>query len=276
MDPMENDGKATDEHKVAWPDFSHFVYDNTTSFLPFKNIFHDFRPNKGLLQFRPEAWALMNTFGAKYEFCSMMQQRCTGNNSQFDSMHDCLAYVADIPAHKRGYCPLFAGNTMSCRWMHSILAQDGLRPEVHCFHMGPHHADLHGKIKCHDKECGEERQGPWECDVNGCSGEFVHAGRIVDWICASYWLSGLVWSLVVVYGGVRKAYQHHHSVSSRHTIHKAAAAGKIFAVVAAIQSLMYLIAAIGREKTLLWRPPPAISDEPRCFNPSPSRCVFFH
>jgi hypothetical protein len=28
-----------------------------------------------------------------------------------------------MPMHKRGYCPLFAGNTLSCRWMHSILAQ---------------------------------------------------------------------------------------------------------------------------------------------------------
>jgi hypothetical protein len=67
---------------VAWPDFSHIAFENATAFFPFKNIFHDFRPLKGLFQFRPEAWALMNSFGEKWEFCSMIQQRCTGNNTQ--------------------------------------------------------------------------------------------------------------------------------------------------------------------------------------------------
>jgi hypothetical protein len=197
-DPMENNGKPVDNANVAWTDFSQFVYHSKTSFRPFKNIFHDFRPNKGMLQFLPQAWALANSFGAKWDFCITVQERCKGENAQFDSVHACLEYYADTPLHRRGYCPLFAGDTLSCRWMHSILAQDGLRPEIHCFHMGPHKADPNGKVKCHDKECGEERQGPWMCDMNGCEGKYVHAGTVVDWLHFSCWFSMVLWSLIIL------------------------------------------------------------------------------
>ena len=262
MDKQENKGKETNDAMVAWPDFSHIAFANETAFLPFRNIFHDFRPLKGLFQFRPESWALSNSFGEKWEFCTMVQQRCTGNNTQWASVKECLEYVADMPPHKRGYCPLFAGNTLPCRWMHSILAQDGLRPEVHCFHMGPHRPDPDGKIKCHDKECGQERQGPWLCDANGCSGALTHAGTVVDWLHFGFWSFLTLWSLVVVVGGVRQLRKERRSPASLHALKKIEAVAVVFLPVAFLQALLYLIAAASRA-TLIWRPPPPISNEPR-------------
>lgn len=53
----------------------------------------------------------------------MLQERCYGKNRQYESLMDCITYMKKVPEHKMGWCPTFAGNTLSCRWMHSILAQ---------------------------------------------------------------------------------------------------------------------------------------------------------
>jgi hypothetical protein len=66
--------------------------------------------------------------------------------------------------------------------MHSILAQDILDPDVHCFHMGPHLPDPFGRIKCSDDDCGHEMQGPLKCDETGCKGTWTHSGDVVEWL----------------------------------------------------------------------------------------------
>jgi hypothetical protein len=43
LDPQVNLGVQSDDIWAKWPDFSHAVFDNTTAFMPFRLLFHDFR-----------------------------------------------------------------------------------------------------------------------------------------------------------------------------------------------------------------------------------------
>ena len=91
---------------------------------------------------------------------------------------------------KLGWCPLLAGNTLACRWTHAILSHERMRPDIHCFHLGPAAmADPNGKFKCHDDECGFDRAGPIKCDSLTCDGSIAPAGAVVDWLHAGYWLA---------------------------------------------------------------------------------------
>ena len=48
----------------------------------------------------------------------------------------------------------FSGNTTTCRWFHSFLADKEVgRPDNHCPHLGKHEEDPDGKIKCTMDEC---------------------------------------------------------------------------------------------------------------------------
>eukprot|EP01047_Picozoa_sp_COSAG01_P021925 COSAG01_NODE_1287_length_10887_cov_17.346924_11_plen_966_part_01 len=263
LDAQVNNGVQFNDDFAKWPDFSHAVFDNTSAYMPFRLLFHDFRPLDVRIAFNPQNRALINSFGTTWEFCQMLQERCYGKNRQFESMNDCIMYMKKIPEHKMGWCPTFAGNTLSCRWMHSILAQEDLRPDIHCFHMGPNKPDPKGNVKCHDDECGMERQGPWVCDKDGCVGEYTHSGTVVEGMHVCFW------SLAVLWGVVGMAVSHHRlkkyqitQLSSINILGKALAFLKVFTVVAIIHWFVYVICVVGKPN-LLYRKPPIESLEPR-------------
>ena len=90
---------------------------------------------------------------------------------------------------KVGWCPLLAGNTLGCRWVHAILSHEKMRPDVHCYHLGPAHvADPSGHFKCHDSECGHDRAGPLICDSASCDGTYNPAGMVSIHICIYIYL----------------------------------------------------------------------------------------
>ena len=93
------------------------------------------------------------------------------------------------PKYKLGFCPLLAGDTLACRYTHMILTHEKMRPETHCFHMGPGLPDPDGKVKCHDSECGPSMEGPIECGSETCDGTLPHAGVFCDWLNFAFWFS---------------------------------------------------------------------------------------
>ena len=179
-------------------DFSQFVWDADDQIYPFKRAFHDFR--KASLQAikSGKSASLLDTYGDTADLCHLIIERCTGNYSQFSDFKECHEYMAKIPFTKRGYCPDLAGNTLACRFTHALLTHKNLRPEVHCFHMGPHKPDPDGNVKCHDDECALEIQmaGPLECDGLTCDGKYTHAGLWVErlhvWVYAILTIFGLM------------------------------------------------------------------------------------
>eukprot|EP00494_Astrolonche_serrata_P026318 UN26579 len=96
---------------------------------------------------------MVSTFGTDEELCMRIVDRCTGDNQQFDTKDDCMEYMDTLPMHKMGYCPALSGNTKACRWTHTYLTIEELRPEIHCFHVGPHIKDPNGYTKCTDATC---------------------------------------------------------------------------------------------------------------------------
>ena len=245
------------DKKNKWPDFNHWVWRDSTTVLPIQRAYHNFRvpnaPNK-------DNYPMVKSFGNPFQLCALIQDRCTGPNEQFPSIGDCLQYMKNIPLVKLGFCPGLAGNTQACRWTHAILAQDGLRPQVHCFHMGPHKPDPNGKVKCHDDECGYERQGFVDCDESGCTMRYLHAGQVVDWMHAGFWLCCLAWSLLPLYKG--NADTTGMLKASQLVRKKLQAVNVVFIGVAAIQSSLFLVVA-STHVNILWRPWPGASTAPR-------------
>jgi hypothetical protein len=166
-----------------------------------------------------------------------------------------------IPNNKMGWWPTFARNTLSCRWMHSILAQDGLRPDLHCFHLGRHRPDPTGNIKCDDSECGHESQGDWKCGPKGCEGELLHAGTVIDAIHCTFWFLAFVWACVMRWGiGHREDKMH--DKESLLSLYKAKAIVKVFALVAAINFFVWIVCVVAKP-AFLYRPPGIETLEPR-------------
>ncbi|MCJ1351393.1 MAG: hypothetical protein MMC33_001377 [Icmadophila ericetorum] len=64
--------------------------------------------------------------------CTDAQQLCTGNNTQYSSVGDCIATLTSKPY---GDWDEAWGDNVVCRSIHVILAR--LRPMVHCPHVGP-------------------------------------------------------------------------------------------------------------------------------------------
>ena len=44
LDAQVNNGVQFNDDYAKWPDFSHAVFDNTSAYMPFRLLFHDFRP----------------------------------------------------------------------------------------------------------------------------------------------------------------------------------------------------------------------------------------
>jgi len=96
--------------------------------------------------------AMVDSFGSNAELCSQIQSTCTGRNAQFSDEAACNAYLSELPLIQDG-CPKLKGPTQSCRWTHLTLAQPDLRPELHCYHVGPEVADPTGAVKCSIADC---------------------------------------------------------------------------------------------------------------------------
>ena len=79
---------------------------------------------------------MIKTFRDDATLCRTILSQCY-LYPQFDSYDDCMEYMESIPMVKPGYCPLLKGNTKACRWTHMILTNSDLRPEKHCYHVGP-------------------------------------------------------------------------------------------------------------------------------------------
>eukprot|EP00494_Astrolonche_serrata_P033617 UN33886 len=99
-----------------------------------------------------EIQATVDAYREPQEQCEYIQQQCVGDYAQFNTISDCVEFFESIPKTKPE-CPLLKGNTRGCRGTHSILIDSNLRPEVHCFHVGPLLADPNGHIKCSDVDC---------------------------------------------------------------------------------------------------------------------------
>ena len=147
MNPQVNNGVVQSDTDALWSDFAHFIWDNDSAVTPIRKAFVDFRyPNVFPIDTIRTITAervgqnipLLNSFGNVWDLCQLLHTRCFNKNRQFDSIDKCMDYMKKLPDHKLGFCPIFAGNTKACRFMHSILAQDILDPDYHCFHMGPH------------------------------------------------------------------------------------------------------------------------------------------
>lgn len=96
--------------------------------------------------------AMVESFGTNAELCTRIQSVCSGDYAQFDNQQSCEDYLDDLPLI-RDECPKLKGPTRSCRWTHMILAQPELRPEIHCFHVGPEVEDPFGQVKCSIADC---------------------------------------------------------------------------------------------------------------------------
>lgn len=99
-----------------------------------------------------DVMAVANSVGTAEELCTQMEQSCTGRLAQFSCFSECVAYMSALPLTKPE-CPTLKGPTLACRWTHMILAQPSLRPEVHCFHVGPENPDPFDFIKCSIADC---------------------------------------------------------------------------------------------------------------------------
>jgi hypothetical protein len=73
--------------------------------------------------------------GSCAAYCTQIQTNCTGDNAQYESEADCLAYCDEVdwPAGVDGE---MSGNTLACRIYHSGVPAAGA-PIPHCPHGGP-------------------------------------------------------------------------------------------------------------------------------------------
>lgn len=75
------------------------------------------------------------------QVCGLTQLRCTGNNTQYVSLEDC---IQTLSRKRIGDYNEAWSDTVACRTIHLLLVQ--IRPEIHCPHVGPT-----GGGKCVDK-----------------------------------------------------------------------------------------------------------------------------
>ena len=168
------------------------MWNDTTTIVPIQRAFHDFR--KPTLEWRYKGLpsGMWDAYGDAEDLCHLIQERCYGDFQQFKDFKECYTYMSKVPHKKTGWCPILAGNTLNCRWTHAILTHEKMRPDVHCYHMGPNKPDPNGKYKCHDDECGKDGAGRLECDETSCDGAFMPAGQWVDELHCWFWGIGFL------------------------------------------------------------------------------------
>ncbi|KAK0614685.1 hypothetical protein B0T14DRAFT_540036 [Immersiella caudata] len=64
--------------------------------------------------------------------CAVTQMRCTGANTQWSSIGECVAGLSQKPY---GNYDAAWGDNVVCRSIHLVLTQ--VRPDIHCAHVGP-------------------------------------------------------------------------------------------------------------------------------------------
>lgn len=120
--------------------------------ITFSNAFDPFMDTLIVDFEETDVQAMVESFGTNAELCSQIQSSCTGMDAQFIDQSACEEYLDSLPLTQRG-CPKLKGPTRACKWTHMILAQDELRPEIHCYHVGPGFADPFGVTKCSIADC---------------------------------------------------------------------------------------------------------------------------
>jgi len=80
------------------------------------------------------------------QICALTQQRCTGSNTQWTCVDDCVSALSQKPY---GDYDEAWGDNIVCRTIHLVLTQ--IRPDVHCPHVGPT-----GGGKCVDVAYGDD------------------------------------------------------------------------------------------------------------------------
>jgi hypothetical protein len=78
------------------------------------------------------------------DICLKTQAYCVGELLQFQSVEDCLAFLAPLPLRTCN-TPRFSGDGLNCRALHAIMLS--LDPAVHCPHVGPN------STPCNDRNC---------------------------------------------------------------------------------------------------------------------------
>ena len=69
------------------------------------------------------------------EYCALVQETCTGEQAQYGSADECLAYCDDWAALPLGAAGATSGNSVGCRTYHAGVAVGD--PALHCAHAGP-------------------------------------------------------------------------------------------------------------------------------------------
>ena len=78
------------------------------------------------------------------DYCSAVQAACTGANSQYPSIEECLDYCGTIAFFPIGTADDTSGNTIGCRTYHATVAAQPGNADTHCAHAGPTGGDVCG------------------------------------------------------------------------------------------------------------------------------------
>ena len=259
--PQIDNGQPTPIKYEQAYDFAMFTWKDNATLGPWRSTWHNFRwPRLPASAFSGSGnIPLFSTYGEVDELCHEIQERCTGANRQFADFKACYDYMSQVPDHKLGYCPIFAGNTRACRWTHLLLTHEKLRPEIHCWHVGRHdRADPSGSFKCDDSKCGHERQGPVTCGEDRCDFEWMHAGKVVELVHIGAWLAVLFASAVFLYSsGFKNPFRAQGRGTRAASVELARLQAVVIAlsIVAFVYFLCFLVAYVA-QPALIWRPPP--------------------
>ena len=273
--PQLDNGEPTPIKYEQAYDFAMFVWNDDVSLAPWGSTWHNFRWPR----LPPEAFSgsdnipLFSTYGEVDELCHQIQEQCTGLHQQFADFRECYDYLSQVPDHKLGYCPIFAGNTRACRWTHLLLTHEKLRPEIHCWHVGRHDApDPSGLFKCSDSKCGYERQGPVTCGKEDCTFEYTHAGEVVELIHIACWAAMLFACGVFVLTTGCPTFE------KRRAGNDLVRLQLVVCVVAAVCAIYFIIfvTAYAAQPTLIWRPPPPAALERRWSEKTRGEIISFH
>ena len=96
------------------------------------------------------------------DYCAGVTAACTGDNVQYGSEADCVAYCETWGQLDPGTADDTAGNTIGCRTYHASVASESAdNAVIHCPHAGPHGGDV----------CGSWCENYCDLAGNNCSGE---------------------------------------------------------------------------------------------------------
>jgi len=76
-----------------------------------------------------------NIFGtlSPPDICTLAQASCAGSLYPFDTVHECIQFMQDIPVACNDGQNSLRGNTSNCRYLHAVAAS--VAPTVHCPHV---------------------------------------------------------------------------------------------------------------------------------------------